>query len=103
MSSPIIDVDVGKNVIATLAVMKKIPINPVGLHLLVKALETKEMVLGSLDRVGDGGAGLHDKGPVTRLGQEQLATSLLHRPFRHPVLMAALADDFGHAPRRRVK
>ena len=69
-------VKVEKDRVSPFTISEERLVDSVGLDLLVELLETEEVVFGAFHGVGDHGSRLHDKGPVTGLGEKELPGSL---------------------------
>ena len=67
----------GKQIVPAFDLAEPALVDLVVLDLLVEVVEVEHVDLRALHGVLDHGAGLHDEGPVARLGQQQLAGRLV--------------------------
>src|SRR3954453_22030197 len=70
-------VDLRKDVVPLLDVGQPPFVDLGALHVVVDLVELQDVLVHATGGVGDGGAGLHDEGPVAGLGQHQLARRLV--------------------------
>jgi hypothetical protein len=69
-------VEVEENRVSPLTVPQEGFLYPIGQDLIVQPVETKQMIFGSFDGIGDHSSGLHDEGPIAGLCEKKFPCGL---------------------------
>src|SRR6516225_4425494 len=88
-----------EQIVPVFTVLEECFVEGFSLQKVVEASEAQNVITGSFSRIGLRGTGLHEKGPVARLCQQQLAPHLpKHALFPFGALLLCAARAFRHPP-----